>query len=204
MFDLFRVATLAALSLGVAMAPGPFVGGAPVETASLPPVPVTVPLENSVTPAPVDPVAAPPIVEDQPVADSIAGLVRRHSASVAGDADMECLAGAVYFEAKGEPLEGQLAVARVILNRMNSGRFPATACGVIRQRGQFSFVRGEGMPAVPRNSVAWHQAVAIAHVAANDLWTCPADRALYFHARSVAPRWRMVRVGAVGNHVFYR
>ena len=56
------------------------------------------------------------------------------------------MAGAIYFEAKGEPLSGQLAVAEVILNRAKSGRFPKAICSVVTQRGQFSFVRGGRIP----------------------------------------------------------
>ena len=86
----------------------------------------------------------------------------------------ECLAGAVYFESKGEPLRGQLSVAEVILNRARSGRFPASVCGVVKQRGQFSFVRGGRIPAIARASLAWKRAVAIAHIAREDLADGPA------------------------------
>ncbi|HEX8449583.1 MAG TPA: cell wall hydrolase, partial [Allosphingosinicella sp.] len=120
------------------------------------------------------------------------------------DAQHECLAGAVYFEAKGEPLHGQLSVAEVILNRARSGRFPASACGVVKQRGQFSFVRGGRFPAIARTSLAWKRAVAIAHIAVRDLAESPAQKALFFHAKRVSPRWRLTRVAAVGNHIFYR
>src|SRR3546814_4388492 len=74
---------------------------------------------------------------------------------------MKCLAGAVYFESKGESLEGQLAVARVIINRARSGRFADSLCGVIYQPGQFSFVRGNGMPSIRLGSESWREAVAI-------------------------------------------
>ncbi|MEA3036160.1 MAG: hypothetical protein QOH04_1925 [Sphingomonadales bacterium] len=121
------------------------------------------------------------------------------------DAELECLAGAVYFEAKGEPLKGQLGVARVILNRTRSGRFPTTACGVVKQHGQFSFVRGGRFPAIARGSAAWHTALAIARAARDGHVESPAGRALFFHARSVSPGWHGVtRVAAIGNHIFYR
>ena len=77
---------------------------------------------------------------------SLAEAVEAYAAGDAGDAEQECLARAVYFEAKGEPLRGQLAVAQVILNRTQSGRFPSSVCGVVKQRGQFSFVRGGHFP----------------------------------------------------------
>lgn len=121
----------------------------------------------------------------------------------AADAELNCLAVGVYYEAKGEPLAGQLAVADVILNRTTSGRFPRSVCGVLKQRGQFSFVRGGQLPTPPANA-QWRKAVAVAQVAQKDLWESPVENALYFHARYVAPRWNRARVGTVGNHVFYR
>lgn len=67
------------------------------------------------------------------------------------DEELQCMAGAIYFEAKGEPLSGQLAVAEVILNRSKSGRFPKTVCSVVKQPGQFSFVRGGRVPTIAQN-----------------------------------------------------
>jgi N-acetylmuramoyl-L-alanine amidase len=135
----------------------------------------------------------------------LATLVGEHSGSTTSGAEHECLASAVYFEAKGEPLQGQLSVAEVVLNRARSGRFPASVCGVVKQRGQFSFVRGGRLPAVRRDSAAWRKAVAVAHIAREDLAEGSAPKALFFHARRVSPRWsRVTRVAAVGNHVFYR
>lgn len=119
------------------------------------------------------------------------------------DADLRCMAIAIYFEAKGEPLSGQLAVAKVILNRTKSSRFPKTVCSVVTQRGQFSFVRGGRLPAIPRNA-QYRRAVAVARVALDDAWDSPASDAMYFHARHVAPSWRRVQVAAIGNHLFYR
>ncbi len=120
------------------------------------------------------------------------------------DAELNCLASGVYYESKGEPLEGQLAVAEVILNRTASGRFPRTVCGVLKQRGQFSFVRGGTIPQPPAGSKAWKTALAVAKVARDDHWDSKVGEALYFHARYVSPGWRRARVGSVGNHIFYR
>ncbi len=122
----------------------------------------------------------------------------------AADAEHNCLAIGVYYESKGEPLEGQLAVAEVILNRAKSGRFPGTACGVLKQRGQFSFVRGGQLPQPPVSARAWKTALAIAKVARDDAWDSKVSNALFFHARYVSPGWRRARVGSVGNHIFYR
>ncbi|HEX8625120.1 MAG TPA: cell wall hydrolase [Allosphingosinicella sp.] len=164
--------------------------GAPPPAAAAPPV------------AAVEP--APPAAAEKPVRRNLAELVADHSSTQVADAEQECLAGAVYFEAKGEPLHGQLSVAEVVLNRARSGRFPASVCGVVKQRGQFSFIRGGRFPAIARTSLAWKRAVAIAHIAVQDLADGPAPKALFFHAKRVSPRWRLTRVAAVGNHIFYR
>jgi spore germination cell wall hydrolase CwlJ-like protein len=119
------------------------------------------------------------------------------------DRELNCLAVGVYYESKGEPLAGQLAVAEVILDRTTSGRFPRNVCGVLTQRGQFSFVRGGIVPTPPSNA-QWRKAMAVAQVAQKNLWDSPVDGALYFHARYVSPGWHRPRVGTVGNHVFYR
>ena len=100
-------------------------------------------------------------------------------------------------------LSGQLAVAEVILNRMKSGRFPKSICSVVTQPGQFSFVRGGRVPVIANNA-AYRTAVAVARVAIDDAWDSPAANAMYFHARRVSPGWRMTKIAAIGNHVFYR
>ena len=139
-----------------------------------------------------------------PKTQTLPGLVALHAGTNPADRDAECLASAIYFESKGESLDGQLAVAKTILNRTRSGRFPASICGVVFQPGQFSFVRAKGFPPIARTSRHWQTAQAIAHIAAHDLWDAPVEDALFFHARRVNPRWRMQRIAAVGNHVFYR
>jgi spore germination cell wall hydrolase CwlJ-like protein len=141
---------------------------------------------------------------EKPPVRSLAAMVDAFGGSSPTDDDMECLAGAIYFESKGEPLVGQLAVAEVIINRANSGRYPKTLCGVVKQPSQFSFVRGGRIPAIPKNSAHWRKAVAIAHIARNDLADSPVPTALSFHATYVSPRWKMKRIATVGNHVFYR
>jgi spore germination cell wall hydrolase CwlJ-like protein len=145
--------------------------------------------------------------EVQPESDaayaSLAAAVAAQPAE-AGDTELNCLAIGIYYESKGEPLEGQLAVAEVILNRTTSGRFPRTVCGVLKQRGQFSFVRGGALPQPPSGARAWKTALAVAKVAQDEKWDSRVADALYFHARYVSPGWRRARVGSVGNHVFYR
>lgn len=132
-------------------------------------------------------------------------LVDRHAAATTPDEESECLARAVYFESRGEPLAGQLAVAEVIINRARSGRFAATFCGVVRQPYQFSFVRRGYIPQPPRGSRDWLRAVAIARIATGELAQGGAEGALFFHARRINPGWRrLTRIATVGNHVFYR
>jgi len=171
------------------------------------PVTAAVPLTEPAAAIPADLPALPPeeAPAPAPAALSLAALVEAHSSSAPRSAEEECLAGAVYFEAKGEPLKGQLSVAEVILNRAGSGRFPKSACGVVKQPGQFSFVRRGRFPPIARASAAWRKAVAIARVARDDLADGPAPRALFFHAKRVSPGWRgLTRIAAVGNHIFYR
>ncbi len=135
---------------------------------------------------------------------SLTTIVDRFGGAAPAGRQAECLAGAVYFESRGEPLAGQLAVAEVILNRARSGRFPGSVCGVVFQPSQFSFVRGGGFPPIARSSRAWREAVAMARAAQDGMASSGVGSALYFHARRVAPGWRMTRVATVGNHVFYR
>ncbi len=148
---------------------------------------------------------APEGVAERPhaQADTLAGLVSDHM-QAAADEEGKCLAVAVYFESKGEPLAGQLAVAQVMLNRSVSGRFPETLCGVVRQPGQFSFVRHGQFPHIPESSHAWHTAMAIAEIARGELWQPVVGKAVFFHAKRVSPRWHATQVASLGNHIFYR
>lgn len=134
---------------------------------------------------------------------TLTAAVDAQIAPVALDSELNCLAIGIYYESKGEPLAGQLAVAEVILNRTTSGRFPSSVCSVITQPSQFSFVRGGVLPAAPDNA-QWRKALAVAQVARKDLWASPVGQALFFHARYVNPGWKRPRVGTIGNHIFYR
>ena len=147
--------------------------------------------------------AAPAASATGPEFDTLDAAVAAQDAAVADDA-LRCLAGAIYFEAKGEPLSGQLAVADVILNRTKSGRFPGDVCGVVKQRGQFSFVRGGSIPTIDSNRAGYRTAIAVAKVALRAAWENPASNALFFHARQVTPGWGLTKVAAIGNHIFYR
>ena len=119
---------------------------------------------------------------------------------------MKCLAEAVYFEARGEPLAGQLAVARVVINRSQSGNYPADYCSVVTQPAQFSFVRRGHIPQADESSEAWRRAKAIAQIAHQELWPSEVGDAQYFHATYVRPSWarRKVQLARIDTHIFYR
>jgi len=149
----------------------------------------------------------PQVIDDntpEPRASSLAALVETHSDAQAPDAEGRCLAAAVYFESKGEPLAGQLAVAQVMINRTQSGRFPETLCGVVKQSGQFSFVHGGQFPRINEDSKAWHTALAIGEIARGEQWQPMVGHAMFFHAKRVSPHWHATQVASLGHHVFYR
>jgi N-acetylmuramoyl-L-alanine amidase len=121
-------------------------------------------------------------------------------------AEEDCLANAVYFEARGEPLQGQLAVAEVVMNRAASGRYPSTLCAVVVQPAQFSFVRRGIIPQADRASDAWRRAVAVARIAKERvLPRILPSSCLWYHANYVSPSWgrRLARNAQIGLHIFY-
>ena len=152
------------------------------------------------------PQSAPAVVETPATLAALVDSLSTADADADADADDElrCLATAVYYESKGEPLKGQLAVAQVILNRVNSNRFADSICGVVYQPRQFSFANGGHTP--PRISRDWRTAVAIARIAMDNKWADVSSDALFFHATYVAPKWssRHQKVSLIGRHVFYR
>ena len=139
-------------------------------------------------------------------AASLHELVGDMPAEAELSSDMKCLAQAVYFEARGEPIEGQLAVARVVINRATSGIYPSDYCSVVTQRKQFSFVRDGRIPQPNESSEAWRNAKAVAQIAHQDLWDSEVDDALYFHATYVKPSWarQKKQLARIDTHVFYR
>ncbi|HET9639170.1 MAG TPA: cell wall hydrolase [Allosphingosinicella sp.] len=155
-----------------------------------------------VTPKPETPVPAPAVV---PAAARLAELVLTYAGTQTGDREMECLANAVYFEARSEPIEGQLAVAEVVLNRAASGRYPTDLCAVITQKAQFSFIRRGRFPRADRGSEAWKKAVAIASIARQKLAGSLPSSCLWYHATYVSPKWgkRLTRQTQIGLHIFY-
>jgi len=148
--------------------------------------------------APAQPVVAAKATLDQ--------LVTQYSAGADLDEQQNCLATAVYFESNGEPLEGQLAVARVVINRAASGQYPTSWCGVVKQKAQFSFVRSGRFPHIDAGCAAWRKAEAIARIAIDNASASLPTDVLWYHADYVAPKWRnnLQRVEKIGAHIFYR
>lgn len=167
---------------------------------------------------PLAPIAAASVTIDLPPARSVddlapqtygpslASLVDTYSANRASTYAADCLARAVYFEARGEPLEGQLAVAQVVINRSRDPKFAGTICNVVREPAQFSFVRSGRIPNPNVGSDAWPKAVAIAHIALAGIKHSRVSDSLYYHATSVSPLWRNAfsRKAKIGRHIFYR
>jgi len=152
----------------------------------------------TVAPAPAAAAPAPQM--------SLTDMVNLHRTGAELDEEGKCLATAVYFESMGEPLEGQLAVANVVINRAKSGLYPTSWCGVVKQKAQFSFVRAGHFPRINTACEAWAKAQSIARIAALNLTTALPQDVLWYHADYVAPRWRnnLRRVEKIGAHIFYR
>jgi hypothetical protein len=133
-------------------------------------------------------------------------LVDKYATNAPLDQETNCLATAVYFEARGESLEGQLAVARVVMNRAASGRYASDWCGVVKQPAQFSFVRHGEFPYVNTNCDAWKKAEAVAKLAVANVVPSIDSSVLWYHADYVAPKWghQLNVVEKIGAHIFYR
>lgn len=146
------------------------------------------------------------VVGVEPAHPDYAALI--DAAKQAGE--QKCLAEAVYFEARGEPEEGQAAVAQVVLNRVGSGLYPASVCGVVyqerRRACQFSFACG-GKTLRVTEPEAWSTAVRVAReVTDGTAYVSDIGTATHYHARDVRPLWasRLEKMDAIGGHVFYR
>ncbi|HKC03472.1 MAG TPA: cell wall hydrolase [Sphingomicrobium sp.] len=133
-------------------------------------------------------------------------LADRYATGAALSDEANCIATAVYFEARGESLEGQLAVARVVMNRAASGQYPVSWCAVVKQPAQFSFVRHGAFPAVNTASAAWARAQGITRLAMANVVPSLTTDVLWYHANYVAPSWgkRLSMAQKIGAHIFYR
>lgn len=128
-----------------------------------------------------------------------------------GGPQWQCLTEALYFEARGETLKGQIAVAEVILNRVSSSRFPSTVCGVINQgtgkkyQCQFTYTC-DGRPETIREFAAYERVGKIARMMLDGAPRNLAGGATYYHTTAVNPRWarKFRRTARYGVHLFYK
>ncbi len=170
----------------------------------------------SATPAPAD--STPVEVVALPAVPNVTKVpANRPSYAALVDQDQpareqRCLAQAIYFEARGESKEGQAAVAQVVLNRVSSGLYPSTICGVVYQNRdhyegcQFSFAC-EGRSLRITEPDAWHSAVRIAaSVMSGQTYLAQIGDATHYHADYVRPDWsyRLKKMDVIGHHIFYK
>ncbi|MCA0928635.1 cell wall hydrolase [Ruegeria profundi] len=128
-----------------------------------------------------------------------------------GDKHFKCLAEALYFEARGESVRGQFAVAEVILNRVESGRFPDSVCGVIKQgtgkkyQCQFTYTC-DGRKEVIREKKAYERVAKVARAAIDGIAKELTEGATHYHTTAVRPSWARVykETARIGVHIFYR
>ncbi|KPD13178.1 hydrolase [Phaeobacter sp. 11ANDIMAR09] len=128
-----------------------------------------------------------------------------------GDANFACLAEALYFEARGETVKGQFAVAEVIMNRVKSAQFPNTLCGVINQgtgrryQCQFTYTC-DGHEEVIREKNAYVRGAKIARMVIDGAAPDLTQGATYYHTTAVSPRWSrsFTKTTRIGVHLFYR
>jgi spore germination cell wall hydrolase CwlJ-like protein len=151
----------------------------------------------SVAPAPVDRIHSEAWIAAQPAAQ--------------GGAQWQCLSEALYFEARGESAEGLFAVAEVILNRVDSARYPGSVCDVVNQGTgkryacQFTFTC-DGQPEEVRNPQAWQRVGKVSRAMLDGAPRTLTDGALFYHTHAVAPSWSrtMDRTASIGVHLFFR
>jgi spore germination cell wall hydrolase CwlJ-like protein len=178
---------------------------APIERADLPPLPGQNAIRGGQTVAPKGEVTG---AGRRPMTPAeLLNLDEKTRAK-----EERCLAEAIYFEARGETVRGQIAVAQVVLNRAFSGKYPSTVCGVVYQNAhrrfhcQFSFAC-DRIPDVIREPEMWERAKTIAaETLDGKLWLPEVGKATHYHAYWVHPSWvrQMTKLQRLGVHTFYR
>lgn len=164
--------------------------------------------------SPIDVAAFKPSAEEiayHPTTEGLDFRSKGESQAEFEQRERRCLAIAIYFEARGEPVRGQVAVGQVILNRVRSPLFPETICGVVYQGQmhpgcQFSFTC-DGHTDTPRNDDQWALAQDIAkQITAGELWLPEVGYSTYYHANYVSPNWvgDMSKIDTIGRHIFYK
>jgi spore germination cell wall hydrolase CwlJ-like protein len=207
-----------AAASGGSTAPGPIAstdGATPAvpraaALSSTTPLPAdAIPVEIAALPvSPRAPVPAEPNVTAQPKGPRYADLVDPDNLA----RERRCLAEAVYHEARSEPEEGQAAVAQVVLNRVKSGLYPSSICGVVYQNRhrylacQFTFAC-EGKSLRITDGESWRTATRVAsEVLEGRTYLAEVGGATHYHADYVRPRWakRLKRMDVIGRHIFYK
>ena len=128
-----------------------------------------------------------------------------------GGKEWQCLSEALYFEARGETVKGMFAVAEVILNRVDSARFPDSVCGVVHQGTgkrygcQFTYTC-DGLPETVHEPRAWDRVGKVARAMLDGAPRRLTDGATHYHTTAVRPDWARsyTRTGQIGDHLFYR
>lgn len=149
---------------------------------------------------PAAPSLVPAVVTTQPTVQPLPLDTAAAPAAELDPRQIECIAKVIRHEAANQPIDGQIAVAQVIRARMKDGRFPTTACGVAKQRGQFFDVDAYDPP---RSDARWATAMRIATDTMEGEGDEVADGALFFHSAGAAMPGR-VRVTQIADHTFYR
>ena len=125
---------------------------------------------------------------------------------------LECLTRNIYWEAASEPFEGKVAVAQVTLNRMQSGKFPNSVCGVVYQKNvfyekvvcQFSWYCEGNQKMKPVHKPLWRESEEVAKKVLLEGFRLPGlKNALYYHADYVNPGWQLPKIDQIGRHIFY-
>ena len=126
--------------------------------------------------------------------------------------EIMCIAVAIYFEARGEPLAGRFAVAEVVINRMRDPRYPSDACSVVYDGGEtlheceFSFYCDGKSDQPDINSVEWDSAQRVAQAVYEGRSAPVVGEATHYHAKRVHPDWALGShvVTTIDNHIFYK
>lgn len=126
--------------------------------------------------------------------------------------ELDCLTRNIYWEAANEPFEGKVGVAQVTMNRVNSGKFASTVCGVVHQKNviyekvicQFSWYCETTSKVKPVHQPLWRESEEVAKKVLLENFRLPAlTNALYYHADYVNPGWKNPKIEKIGRHIFY-
>ena len=141
--------------------------------------------------------------------DQVALVTPEKAPGLDYSSSLDCMALNIYHEARGEPRDGQLAVAQVVMNRVKDPRFPNTVCGVVQEGGenpgcQFSWWC-DGRSDRPTDRAAWQESLDLAQAVLDGKFDDPTGGALWYHADHVQPAWRMAitKGPKIGRHIFY-